>query len=155
MAYILSKSPVVRLDMMVEAEFYPQLVGYMQRMGCTYAEERKIEPGNGKQYAYLVDIQGQYGKNIGELIGLFYTLEWPALNDGKDSKFYLILNPKKKGKKKNGCEDRKAADEGCNGTAGGESAGGTESGQMDGSAGDGDGDWADGFDIDQWVPDVE
>ena len=137
MGYSICKNPGIRLDLMVEAKYYPQLVGYFQRMGCTYTEERRAEPGNGKQYAVLTDVQGKNGRAVGELIGLFYSLEWASLKDGTDDKFYILLNPRKKGKKKNVHKNRKETDAGSNAADRGSAADDSGSEPLGGLIGDG------------------
>lgn len=147
MNYILCVNPNVRLDLMVEESFYPQLVSYVQRMGCTYAEERTAKPGNGRVYRVLKDIQGKTGGAVGELIGLFYSLEWNNLKDGESGrKFYMMINPRRKGKKNNAGKNRKETDQGGNGGNSGEPAGYSESGPVVGPAGDGNDAGTDGSD---------
>ena len=137
MSYILHKSPAIKMDIMVLKEFQPQLIGYMQRMNCTYAKEEEIDPKNGKIYILLSDITSKNGKNLGELIGLYYSLEWGHLNDERDDKFYIILNPRRKKGKKNVHKDRKETDGRSESGNGGEAAGDSGSGPVGGSAGDG------------------
>lgn len=137
MNYVVAKHPNVLVDMMVEERFYPQLIGYFQRTGCHYKKEREADPKNGKKYRVLKDVTGP-GGNLGELIGLFYSLEWGNLIEGEPhGKFYIMINPRRKGKKKNVREDRKEADSGSEGGDRGESTGDAGPEQMGGS----DRDW--------------
>ena len=127
----------VKIDLMVEQEFYPQLVSYVQRMGCSYTKERTAKPGNGRVYKVLKDIHGKGGA-VGELLGLFYSLEWGALKSDKDArKFYIMINPARKGKKKDADKNRKKAGQGSNSGNSGESSGYSEPGSVGGPAGDG------------------
>lgn len=138
--YVLCKSPVVKLDLMVAEKYSAQLVSYIQRMGCTYASDDKTEPVKGRAYRVFHDIQQKNGHNLAELIGLFYSLEWGSLREGdEDSKFYMMLTPhrKGKGKKKHVCEDRKETDSGSDSGDRGEPAGNPEPGDVDGCSGDG------------------
>ena len=138
--YILCKSPVVKLDLMVAEEFSAQLVSYMQRMGCTYESDGETEPVPGKKYRVFHDIQHRRGCNLAELIGLFYSLEWGNLVESNgQSKFYMMLTPhrKGKGKKKHVCEDRTETDSGSNGGDRGEPADPAGPEQVDGYPGDG------------------
>ena len=141
MNYSIMMHPVVRMDLIVDRKFEPQLVGYIQRMGCTYAEERNIngfEPSGKKEWVILKDVKGPNGGKLGELIGLFYSLEWGNLMSGDEqSKFYIIMNPRRKGKKDNVCADRKETGTGSDSGDSGDEAGTAGPGPVDGAAGDG------------------
>ena len=134
--YIVCKSPVVRLDMMVKEEMHAQLVSYMMRTGCVYESEEKCNPGNGTKWVCLKGIEGPSGYSLGELIGLFYSLEWGNLIEGHEDKFYLILNTKKKGKKKHVREDRQETDTGCESGNTGEPGVAAEPGPLAGYCGE-------------------
>ena len=131
--YIVCKSPVVRLDLMVKKELHAQLVSYFERTGCTYEKEDAGNPGNGEEWVCLKNIEAKRGSDIGELLGLFYALEWGNLVEGHDDKFYIIMNAKKKGKKKNVREDRKEADSGSESRNPGEPYKSAEPGQVAGT----------------------
>ena len=156
MNYIVQANPNVRLDLMVEESFYPQLVSYCERMKCKYAEEHTVKPVKDRVYHVLKDISGPNGACVGELIGLFYSLEWGNLIEGgTHKKFYIMINPRRKGKKKNAGKNRKEADQGSNGGAAGEPSGDSGSGPVGGPAGDGASAGTDGTD-DLWeLPRVE
>lgn len=140
MNYVVCAHPDVQIDLMVDQEFYPQLVSYVQRMGCSYKKERTAKPGNGRVYKVLKDIHGKNGGAVGELLGLFYSLEWGSLLEGEAArKFYIMINPRGKGKKKHVGKDRKKAGQGSDGGDSGESSGYSEPGTMGGSSGDGTG----------------
>lgn len=131
--YIVSKSPVIRMDLMVKKEFQPQLVSYIERTGCTYEREDYSKPIDGSEWVCLKNVQGKTGWNLGELLGLFYSLEWGSNTEERVDKFYVILNAKKKGKKKNVCINRKEAGSGRKGGNAGETTGDIQPGQNDGS----------------------
>ena len=134
--YIVCKSPVVRLDLMVKKELHAQLVSYFERTGCTYEKEDAGNPGNGEEWVCLKNIEAKRGSDIGELLGLFYALEWGNLVEGHDDKFYIIMNAKKKGKKKHVREDRKEVDSGSDSGDSGESGEPAEPGQVAGPTGE-------------------
>ena len=138
MNYIVHADPNVTLDLMVEESFYPQLVSYCERMKCKYVEERTVKPVKDRNYHVLKDITGPNGASVGELLGLFYSLEWGTLMDGEtQKKFYIMINQRRKGKKKNAGKNRKEADQGSNGGDSGESSGYSEPGSVGGLVGDG------------------
>lgn len=156
MNYVVCANPNTSISLMVPEEFYPQLVSYVQRMGCKYAEERAAKPVNGRNYRVLKDISGPNGGAVGELLGLFYSLEWGSLVEGESQrKFYIMINPRRKGKKKNAGKNRKEADQGSNRGNPGEPAADTGSEQVDRPAGGGI-DAGDAGDDDLWeLPRVE
>ena len=150
MNYIIQKDPSIRIDLMCEKQFLPTLVSYCQRMGCNYQKETECPPMNGAQYVVLKDISGRNDAAVGELIGLFYSLEWGSLTEGDaQKKFYILINRRRKGKKKHAGTDRKETGEGRDGGTGGEPADDSGSGQMDRPDRDGNDPGDAGFD-DLW-----
>ena len=138
MNYILMKDNSIRLDLIVDREFLPQMVGYVTRMGCTYTEEKQIEGIKGRDYVLLRDIQGPTCASVGELLGLFYSLEWGSVTKGGDGrKFYIMLNSRRKGRKKNADKDRKEAGKGSHCGDHGEPSGNSGSEPLGGPAGNG------------------
>ena len=138
MNYIIQKDPSIRIDLMVEKRFLPTMVSYCQRMGCKYEKETECKPIGDRNYVVLKDISGKNGATVGELIGLFYSLEWGTLMEGENQKkFYILINRRKKAKKHAG-KDRKETGEGRDSGDSGESAGNPGSGTVDQPAGDGD-----------------
>lgn len=150
--YILCKNPKTQLNLMIDEQFEPQLVSYIQRMGCRYAKETRTKPINGRVYSVLKDIQGPNGAAVGELIGLFYSLEWGSLMEGTDRKFYIMISQRKE-KKKHAQKNRKADCAGSESGNSGKSSGnsGRGEGPVDGPAGDGLDGWPDDDDI-LWEP---
>ena len=139
MNYILSKDPSIRLDLMIDEQFAPQLVSYIERMGCKYVKEAVVKPVNGRIYRVLKDISGPNGAAVGELIGLFYSLEWGSRVEGEAArKFYMMVYPRRKEKKKHANKNRKKADQGSNGGDRGESSCDSGSGEVVGPVGDWD-----------------
>lgn len=150
MNYVVFANPNVTLDLMVDEEFYPQLVSYCQRMGCKYAKERTAKPFKGRKYRVLKDITGPNGSAVGELLGLFYSLEWGTIVEGgTQRKFYILINQRRKGKKKNAGKNRKEVGKGSDGGDSGESSCDPGSGPVDGYSGDGVDAGSDGAD-DLW-----
>lgn len=98
MSYVISKHPSVRINLMVKKENLAELVSYVERCGCRYKKEREIVPGNGETWVSLVDIEAENGKALGDLIGLFYSMEWKNLTEGREEKYYMII-AERKGKK--------------------------------------------------------
>ena len=138
MNYVICKDPGLELDLMVEEAFYPQLVSYIQRMGCKYARERAVTPRKGRIYHVLKDLTGPNGAAVGEVIGLFYSLEWGGLLEGEEArKFYIMVRPKRKGKKKHADKNRKEPDQGSNRGDRGEPTGNSGSEPLGRPAGDG------------------
>ena len=134
MSYVVIKNPAIRIDLVVKKEYLPQLVGYISRMGCTYEAEQDKD-----DWVCLMDISGPTGRHIGDTLGLFYSLEWGHLVEGKpEDKFYILLNMRRKKAKKNVHKNRKEADQGSDGGNSGESAGYSEPGPVDGPAGNWD-----------------
>ena len=136
MNYVVCANPNVTLDLMVDEEFYPQLVSYVTRMGCKYAKERTAKPIKGRKYHVLKDITGPNGGAVGELLGLFYSLEWGTLAKGESQrKFYIMINQKRKGTKKHAGKTRKENAKGSDIGTSGESSGNPGSGTVGGLAG--------------------
>ena len=137
MNYIIHKDPAIRIDMMVDKQFLPTIASYCQRLGCKYEKEVECKPIGERQYVVLRDISGRNEAAVGELIGLFYSLEWGTLMEGEtQKKFYILINRRKKAKKHAG-RDRKETGEGRESGDSGESACNTGSGPMGEPAGDG------------------
>ena len=138
MNYIICKHPSIRLDLMCDKQFLPTLVSYCQRMGCKYEKEAACKPIGEREYVVLKDISGKNGASVGELIGLFYSLEWGTLMQGESTrKFYILINRRKKAKKHAG-KDRKETGEGRDSRTAGEPSGNPGSGPVDQPAGNGD-----------------
>jgi hypothetical protein len=139
MGYVIIKNPAVQMDLMVKKQYQPQLVSYMERMGVRYANEvtGTIWEDSTEEWVKLYDISGESGKSVGELIGLFYSLEWGHLTAEDEDKFYIMLHPARKGKRKHARKNRKETGTGSNGGDSGESSGYSEPGQVGGPAGDG------------------
>lgn len=134
--YIYCANPNLQLNLMIDEQFAPQLVSYIQRMGCTYAKEVHTKPLNGRIYTVLKDIQGKTGAAVGELIGLFYSLEWGSLTEGDTArKFYIMIGQRRK-EKKNADKTRKEVHTGSNGGDRGESSCDSGQGPVDGPVGD-------------------
>ena len=137
MNYIIQKDPAVRIDLMTDKQYLPTLVSYCQRMGCKYEKEVECKPIKGREYVVLKDISGKNGAGVGELIGLFYSLEWGSLIEGEtQKKFYILINRRRKAKKHAG-KNRKETGAGSDGGNSGEPAGNAESEQVVGPVGDG------------------
>ena len=113
MSYIISKSPDVKMNLMVLKQYLPELAGYCERTGCKYDKEVAFDPGNGEEWVTLVNVSGGNGRKLGDLIGLFYSIEWKNLIEGIEDKFYIVLwneggkkyvgkNRKKAGKRSKG-----------------------------------------------------
>lgn len=113
MSYIVSKSPDVKMNLMVLKKHLPELAGYCERTGCKYDKEVAFDPGNGEEWVTLANVSGGNGRKLGDLIGLFYSIEWKNLTEGIEDKFYIVLwneggkkyagkNRKKAGKRSKG-----------------------------------------------------
>ena len=96
MSYIISKNPDIHVNLMVKKEYMPELVSYVQRVGCKYEKEVLFDPGNGEEWVTLTNVNGSNGRDLGDLIGLFYSIEWKTLTEGKHDKFYMILGTNEK-----------------------------------------------------------
>ena len=127
MGYIVCKDPHIRIDFMVREEHQAELVGYIRRMNCEYKKEVRSDLGNGDVWVCLKDIRPAkregggrvYGKQLGELIGLFYSIEWTNLTEGKEDKYYLMLTDRRR--EKYAGKNRKKADQRSEGGDAGES----------------------------------
>ena len=136
MSYIICKSNNVQMDLMVLKKYQPQLVGYMRQYGCTYDREDEWEH-KGKKYVVLKDIRGKRGKSLGDVIGLFYSLEWNSLIEGSsEDKFYITMNARRRAKN-HADADRTETCEGGDSRNEREPAGNPESGTVGEPAGDG------------------
>lgn len=147
MSHTIFKHPLVRMDLMVKKEYWPKLIGAIQSCECTYKEEVETKLDDGTEWICVKDISSLRGYGLGNLIGLFYGLEWKPLSDEvEDEKFYILLSLRKE-KKKNGEQDREKVHSGSKGGTGGKSAGdirfgpnsrpGGDSNRVVGTAGDG------------------
>lgn len=138
MAHVIFKHPLIRMDLMVRKKYWPKLVAYIRRCECFYEEENPYDPGNGEEWIRVKDVQSLRGYEIGNLVGLFYGMEWDsAINpENQADKFYICLNLRKRGKNENDLKDRKEAGPGCKSGAAGESAGYSELRPDAGSGGD-------------------
>ena len=127
MPYIVCKHPVVCMDIMVLQQYWPRLVSIIQRTGCTYDRENWEELPNGDRFIILRNVEAKQGKQLGELIGLLYGLEWQAMTDESlknlSNKFYILLKPKKRKGKKHDQANRQEAHTGGESGNRGESAG--------------------------------
>lgn len=97
MAYMICKHPAVRIDIMVPQKFWPQLVGVIQNTGCEYFKEDWMELPNGKDYILLRDVKAEKPWRIGNLMKVLSRIETET-EDGTE-KFYVLIKPRKKGKK--------------------------------------------------------
>lgn len=100
--YIICKDPSIQIDLIVREDLLPQLVSYIQRTGCTYAKEKPMNlhgphelDGTAVRHVCLKDVQSTKGVDLGELIGLFYSLEWGNLVEGREDKFYVMIKKRK------------------------------------------------------------
>ena len=118
MPYVICQHPATRIDIMILQEFWPKMVGMIQRTGCTYFKEDWMELPNGQSYICLRDVKAERGHQLGEFIGLLYGLEWEALQQPEDlqapKKFYILIKPRKK-VKKDAEEHRQETDPGSEG----------------------------------------
>ena len=100
MSYVIFKHPAIRMDLMVRRELWPKLVSHIARCDCTYAEERTtVNKKTGEAWVCVKDVRSLRGYKIGELIGLFYGLEWEIVQKDEEdnARFYILLNPRKGG----------------------------------------------------------
>ena len=121
MSYIICKHPACRIDLMVLENYWPQLASYVERCDCTYFKEDHVELPGGDKYVILRDVRSFKAYMVGELMKLFFKMESenPESEDGKQ-KFYILIKPRKKGKKIVS-EDRTETDAGSEGGDSGES----------------------------------
>lgn len=125
MAHVIVKDPEVRIDIMVKKKHWPQVVSMIDRQHCSYFKEDELKPINGTHYVVLRDIKADHGHNLAELIRMLYLVGIDPLNEASEAevakdKFYILIKPRKKGKK----HDKKARKEtgaGSKGGNGGES----------------------------------
>ena len=118
--YVISKSPVVKMDIMVAKEYLPMLASHCKLSGCSYEREEEVTL-HDRAWVCLKNVEGK-GHQLGVLLGCMYGYE--KINGiDPNEKFYIILNAKKKGKKKNVCEDRAKVDARSESGTAGEPAG--------------------------------
>ena len=136
MSYVICAQPGIRIDILVKKEYWPKLIGHIQRCECTYRSEKEIDI-DGDAWIKVNDIQADRGYKMGAFLGLFYGLEWDSLTGkvgGPEHKFYILI---KQRRKKHVRKDRKEADSGSKGGDRGKPANHSGSGPVDESAGDG------------------
>lgn len=97
MAYMICKHPAVRMDIMVPQKYWPQLVGVIQNTGCEYFKEDWMELPNGKDYILLRDVKAKKTYYLGNLLKALTGIE--AGCEDHEEKFYILIKPRKKGKK--------------------------------------------------------
>lgn len=131
MAYVVCKHPVVRIDIMVPQKLWPQMIGFIKQSGCTYFKEDWIELPNERDYTVIRDIKSEHPWQLGILFGLIKTLE--SSEEYAESKIYILIKPRKKGKK-HVQKNRKEAGAGSEGG----NAGGSGDLQPGGTAGPGE-----------------
>ncbi len=103
-SFVLFSNPGVRIDIMILQKYWPKLVSIIERTDCRYYKEDWMELDNGQKYVILRDVKADRPNKLGELIGLFYSLEWDSLTDTPaenkpPEKFYILIKPRKKGRK--------------------------------------------------------
>ncbi len=141
--YVICREPGIEIDLMVKKRYHAQLASYVDRMGCTYKKEvDRVFKGTDEEWVTLKNVTSENGKSIGQLLGLFYSMDWQGLTEGAEDKFYILIH-RKRGKKKNGSRNRKKVDSGRKGGAGEGPAEAVRHGECDGSGGEPD--WAGDF----------
>ena len=124
MACSIIKAQSVQIDVMVLEKYWPKLAGIFQRTGCRYEKEDRTRIRGDKTYIILRDVQADKANCLGEAVGMFFGLEWYFLTDesprgrAKDN-FYILMRPRRKGKK-NVQKDRQEAGARCEGGDAGE-----------------------------------
>ena len=135
MPYIVFKQPGIRIDLKVEKKFHVNLVSSMRRLDCSYRKEiEKTE--NGQTWVILKDVTSNKPYQLGELLGLFFSMDWVDAVSGNDKKFYVMINQKRS--KKNGGKNWKKVYPGREGRAAEGSSGDIQHGECVGPATDGD-----------------
>lgn len=138
MAHVICKHPMVRLDLRVKKQHWPKLASMIGRCQCHYeAEFESKVDSTGEEWITLKDVQSLRGDQLGNLIGLFYSMEWDSVTEGKEDKFYIMLNMKKR-EKKYDHEHREKVGPGCESRNSGKSAGDIRFGPNSGLGGNGD-----------------
>ena len=121
MSFVVCKHPAVRMDLMILEEIWPRVASLAQANAVTYEKEEHVVPEGGKdKYVILRDLKGHCpvgGNNLGEFIGQVYTLSIAEAIAGGKKKFYVMISPRKRGKKDDepGKENRQKADSGSEG----------------------------------------
>lgn len=118
MAPIVCKHPGIRIDIMVKQKFWPMMASIMQKTGCKYYKEDWLELPNGSDYIVLRDVKAEKPYMLGNMFAQLHILE--AEDQEGDGKFYVLIKPKKRGKK-HVQKDRQEADSGSQSGDGGES----------------------------------
>lgn len=117
MSYVIFKEPGIKIDLRVKKQYLPQLVGYVRSAHCAYDKEAiQVIKELNEEWAVLKNVTAENGKDLGQLIGLFYSMDWIGLTAGAEDKFYFVIH-KARGKKHGG-KNRKKADSGREGGTG-------------------------------------
>ena len=127
MPYMIYQHPAVQTDLMFPERYWAKIAAACERTHCTYSEEELLDLPTGR-YIIMRDVRpvrenrqisGDIcGANeVGELIGLFYAMEWDAVTltpselGSGPKKFYILTKPRKRAKK-NVQKNRTKADPG-------------------------------------------
>ena len=96
MPYIVCQHPAVRMDIMVLQQYWPTLVGMIERTGCTYFKEDWMEIESGQNYICLRDVKALKGHQIGEFLKELFTLDDLTEIQGETGpkKFYILTKPR-------------------------------------------------------------
>lgn len=111
------KHPEVRIDVMVEKEFWPNIVSIIKSNDGSYFKEDTSEI-KGKTYILIRDVKTVHAYNLIRLIGMISAFSEKELDAA--NKIYILIKPRKK-VKKNVQKDRQETGTGSEGGNGGES----------------------------------
>lgn len=136
MAYVICQHPAVRINLTFEKEFWPKVVSIIERCEGKYEEEIHIHENSGrKEFIMLKGVTALHNWQVGEILGLYYSLEFQAEDKTPENhKFYISVTIRKKAKK-DVRENRKEIHSGSQGRAAGESSGNHQHGQDYGPGG--------------------
>lgn len=116
MSFVICKHPAARMDIMALEQYWPQIVSFMERTHVQYEKEEHVVPeGSTDKYVVIRDLKGHCpvgGDNLGEFLGLLHAYEKEVTG-----KFYIMISPRKRGKKddESGKETRQKAGPGSEG----------------------------------------
>ena len=98
MSFNIFKHPEVRIDIMVEKQFWPAVVNIIGDRDGTYFKEDNSQVKD-REYVLIRDVKTVHAYELALLIEDISRFEQnKAMSDGVDPKIYILIKPRKKGK---------------------------------------------------------
>ena len=99
MAINICKNPEVRIDIMVEKKYWPAIVTIIADREGSYFKEDHTKVKD-REYVLIRDVKTVHGYELKLLFDDLDRFEMnKVLGDGEDPKIYILIKPRRKGKK--------------------------------------------------------